>query len=101
MAAIALVEILVGYAQVAVVGKRPPKSAILNTPFNRWRNHCAPSAIGRIAARALQFVPQGSLSGRTGPHLLALIGSCRHTGMQRETGFRCQSGATVPGGMWR
>ena len=37
---------------------------------------------GNVTAQALQFVPQGSLSGRTGPHLLALIGLGRYPRMQ-------------------
>ena len=40
---------------------------------------------GNVTAQALQFVPQGSLSSRTGPHLLALIGLGRYPRMQRKT----------------
>jgi hypothetical protein len=49
VAAIALVDILVGHAQVAVVGKRPPKSTLARNHIRAPGMHSPNSSITRFA----------------------------------------------------
>jgi hypothetical protein len=55
VAAIALVEILVGYAQVAVVGKRPPKSTFARN--DKCRNALAKSLLKPTALQVVVEFP--------------------------------------------
>jgi hypothetical protein len=54
VAAIALVEILVGYAQVAVVGKRPPKSTFARNHIHAPGMHSPNTCLSQILIRGNQ-----------------------------------------------